>query len=208
VKKILLTYITIFVSLIGIGQVSAQSGSTQSRLNTGQKKDLSKLKLGTSGVLRFTTTKTNVKIQPSSVINAYYRSVMLGTPASATAARNNSSNEASTANATDSRSRIAATIETGKAEDVMFVNERIRVNNVYPNPANDYAEIEYQINNNATDAKITIISSIFSTLSELPLDKSDKKIRINTQQFASGVYFYQLIVDGKKVATKKLLVRH
>jgi Secretion system C-terminal sorting domain len=208
VKRIILTYITIFVGLISIGQASAQSGSTQSRLNTGQKKDLSKLKLGTSSVLRFTNTRTNVKIQPSSAINAFYRSLMLGATANANTTRSSTSNESTNINTTDSRSRIAASADVNKAEDVMFVNEKIRVNNVYPNPANDYAEIEYQINGNVADAKITVISSIFSTLSELPLDKADKKIRINTQQLASGVYFYQLMVDGKKVATKKLLVRH
>ena len=40
------------------------------------------------------------------------------------------------------------------------------------------------------------------------LDKFDRKLKVQTTNWDSGIYLYQLVVDGKKVVTKKLLVRH
>jgi hypothetical protein len=45
-------------------------------------------------------------------------------------------------------------------------------------------------------------------MQEFTLNKNDRKLRVNTRDMPTGLYFYQLSVDGKKVATKKMLVRH
>jgi hypothetical protein len=40
------------------------------------------------------------------------------------------------------------------------------------------------------------------------LTKNNGKLRVDTTVMPTGLYFYQLSLEGKKVATKKMLVRH
>jgi hypothetical protein len=86
--------------------------------------------------------------------------------------------------------------------------EKISVSNIYPNPANDYAYIDYTVNGSFTAANLSFFNLLGKQLAEYPLTKSSDKLRINTSSWESGIYMYQLIIDGKKIATKKLLVRH
>jgi hypothetical protein len=90
----------------------------------------------------------------------------------------------------------------------LYTSERITVSNIYPNPASEFAELDYSIQNSVRDAKVIFYNVLGSQVAEFVLDKSDRKLRINTREMPTGVYFYQLAVDGKKVATKKMLVRH
>ena len=90
----------------------------------------------------------------------------------------------------------------------MYTSDKLLVSNIYPNPASDWAEISYQITGPVSDARLVLINVLGSPVAEYPLEKNDHKIRIQTGDMMTGVYFYQLSVDGKKVATKKLLVRH
>lgn len=86
--------------------------------------------------------------------------------------------------------------------------EKIKVSNIYPNPANDFAYIDYTVNGNFTSANVSFFNLLGKQLAEYPLSKNSDKLRINTSAWESGIYMYQLIIDGKKIATKKLLVRH
>lgn len=93
-------------------------------------------------------------------------------------------------------------------EDRLFANDRIVVSNVYPNPASEYAEIDYQITAPVGEARIIVSDILGSPIAEYTLEANDRKVRITTRDFATGMYFYRLSLDGKKVATKKLLVQH
>lgn len=92
------------------------------------------------------------------------------------------------------------------SEDRMFANDRIIVSNVYPNPASEGAEIDYSLL--AGDARITVLNVLGTPVAEYALDRNDHKLRIPTRTMETGVYLYLLSLDGRKVATKKLLVRH
>ncbi|PWJ57101.1 putative secreted protein (Por secretion system target) [Dyadobacter jejuensis] len=105
--------------------------------------------------------------------------------------------------------RKSAPIEMNtNGEEQLFSNELITVSNVYPNPASEYAELDFTIQPNVREAKVIFYSILGSQMQEYNLKKSDRKIRINTREMPTGLYFYQLSLDGKKVATKKMLVRH
>lgn len=90
----------------------------------------------------------------------------------------------------------------------MYENDRIRVSNIYPNPANESAEIDYQILGPVKDAKLVFYNVLGGNVGEYVLDRNERKIRIGTSNLDSGMYLYQLSLDGKKVATKKLMVSH
>jgi hypothetical protein len=150
-----------------------------------------------SGLDRSGTTPKN------KAINDHYRSLLMAQSTAKTGARP-SVVETSSASA-DVRT---APEQEGKAENRLYANERLWVSNVYPNPADDATEVDYQVNGPVNEAKLILLNVLGAPIAEYSLDRSDRKVRIVTRDLATGYYLYQLSVDGKKVATKRLLVRH
>lgn len=95
-----------------------------------------------------------------------------------------------------------------KVEELLYVNDKISVSNIYPNPASEYAELDFNISPAVREAKLIFYNVLGSQMDQFTLNKNDRKLRVNTRDMPTGLYFYQLSVDGKKVATKKMLVRH
>lgn len=93
------------------------------------------------------------------------------------------------------------------AENYLFVNDRVQVSHVYPNPAVDYAEIDFQINAGVQDVKVTFYNILGQEIKEISLERDQRSVRIPMRDFNSGMYMYQLSIDGRSVATKKLIVR-
>jgi Secretion system C-terminal sorting domain len=93
-------------------------------------------------------------------------------------------------------------------EDRLFSNDKLTVSNIYPNPADDHANIDYVLSSQVGEAKITFYNVLGGEMKEEVLEKDQRKIRISTKEWNNGTYIYQLSSDGKSLATKKLLVRH
>ena len=93
------------------------------------------------------------------------------------------------------------------SDEILYQEEGIRVNKVYPNPANEAAYIKYQINEDI-QAKITIRNLLGRVVGEYELPKNQTKIKINTNELESGVYFYTLSIGHKTLKAKKLIVEH
>lgn len=138
-------------------------------------------------------------------INEHYRSLMLAQPVAKAGARTNTTETNSPPATTDVRQ---APEQEGRTENRLYANERLWVSNVYPNPADDVAEVDYQITGSLNEAKLVLLNVLGAPIAEYGLDRNDRKTRIVTRGLATGYYLYQLSVDGKKVATKRLLVRH
>ena len=98
--------------------------------------------------------------------------------------------------------------EPVRPEDRMYSSDQLTVSNIYPNPAHDVAEIDYVMGNGVGAASITLLNILGSPIAEYALDRSERKVRLQTRDLPTGYYFYQLSVEGAKVATKKLLVKH
>lgn len=149
-----------------------------------------------------TTLDRALSVSKNAPINAYYRSLLVARSGAKAGARTTA---AETAGSVEGK----LTTENAESDDnLMFANEHIAVSNIYPNPANDYAEIAYQYTGTVNEAKLVLINVLGSPVAEYELAKNDRKLRIATGDMMTGYYFYQLSLDGKKVATKKLLVRH
>ena len=146
----------------------------------------------------------SVTLRKNAAINEHYRTVLVARPLAKATSRSGASDNSPAATA-DVRP-IAGT--EGKGEDRMFANDRLWVSNAYPNPADDAAELDYQITGPVNDAKLTMLNVLGAPVGEYVLDRGERKVRLATRDLATGYYLYQLSVDGKKVATKRLLVRH
>jgi hypothetical protein len=188
---------------LSIQGLQAQSVSGGSRLNMVGKK-----KAPASQNIKFSNFSSGVSYKPLTLqnpkaLNRFYTSFLF---ASANTADNNTL--AVEVAEKGSEKKSPAMEAQLRAEELLFVNDKISVSNVYPNPASEYAEIDFTINPGLRDAKLTFYNVLGSQMQEFTLNKNDRKLRINTRDMATGLYFYQLSVDGKKVATKKMLVRH
>lgn len=206
-KNILIYVLLTSLSFLTLSETAAQSETTRtkSRLNIGTKPSSS----AANFISKFPSSlDRTITVRPGAAINAYYRSILLpsttNTPSSANKPRVTKDTPTSVI-ASDTRPNLE---EVTKSDDFLFSSDKLRVLNAYPNPANDYTEIDYQISLGAGSARISMFNVIGNNVGEYDLDKNDRQLRIPTREMPTGVYFYRLLLDGKTVATKKLLVRH
>lgn len=75
-----------------------------------------------------------------------------------------------------------------------------------PNPARDFANIQFNLPAGAQDASIQLFTVSGSKLKELPLDPSAKSITLNALALQNGIYFYSLVIDGRITKTNKLII--
>lgn len=149
--------------------------------------------------------RSSISFNKNAAISEHYRSLLLpiGTAkASARAAGSEPTPAVET--------RPAPSLEN-KADSRLFSNDKLWVSNVYPNPADDVVELDYQFTGPVAEAKLALLNVLGTPVTgyeQIELQHGDRKVRIITRPLDTGYYLYQLTVDGKKVATKRLLVRH
>jgi hypothetical protein len=88
-----------------------------------------------------------------------------------------------------------------------FDYKDVILSDVYPNPSNRIAQLDYKYKNSKVKAKIAINSFIGNPVAEYDLDPSRKSLVINVSDYNPGVYFYTLFLDNKNIVTKKLVVK-
>jgi hypothetical protein len=147
----------------------------------------------------------SITLRKNTAINEHYRSLLM-TQAGARSATH-ATTTVENAPAVENAPRPVAPAQEGKSENRMYATDKLWVSNAYPNPADDVAEVDYQFTG-AGEAKLILLNVLGAPVAEYELERTERKLRIGTRQFDTGYYLYQLSVDGKKVATKRLLVRH
>ena len=149
----------------------------------------------------------SINVNKNAAINEHYRSLLIPRSSAKAAARTGAGDNTPVA-AADSRPAPAS---EGKGDSRLFSNDKLWVSNAYPNPADDVAELDYQITGSVSEAKLVLLNVLGTPVpgyEQIELDRNNNKVRIVTRPLDTGYYLYQLTVDGKKVATKRLLVRH
>ncbi len=100
--------------------------------------------------------------------------------------------------------------EAAEQGERLIAIDGLNISNIYPNPADDAGHFDYSFTgNNYKDVKIDFFNVLGTPMNvSVEIEKFERKVKINLKDFPNGFYFYQLIADGKTLATKKLLVRH
>jgi hypothetical protein len=178
----------------------------------------SRLELGRTSSIRKTTTglpaqrfsiapnptlsglDRSMTLHKNSAINEHYRSLLMAHSGAKITTADNTP-------AVESVARPATSVQEGKAENRLYTADKLWVSNAYPNPADDVAELDYQFSGPG-DAKLVLLNVLGAPIAEYELERNANRVRIGTRLLDTGYYLYQLSVDGKKVATKRLLVRH
>ena len=76
-----------------------------------------------------------------------------------------------------------------------------------PNPANAFTKVSYNMVS-GKDARIVISNVLGGVIKEIKLDNFQNVLTISTADMKQGVYYYSLVVDGKSVSSRKLIVSH
>lgn len=82
------------------------------------------------------------------------------------------------------------------------------LSDVYPNPAESMAYLDYAMEGRILEAKIIIRTLLGSIVSEANLEGAYGKASINVSDLIDGIYFYSLVIDSEIKLTKKLIVKH
>ncbi len=77
-----------------------------------------------------------------------------------------------------------------------------------PNPATSTTKINYTFSAQTDKAVLRIMNTFGSLVKEIKLKEDEGYAEIETGELASGLYFCSLVINGKNVETKKLMVNH
>ncbi len=77
---------------------------------------------------------------------------------------------------------------------------------IFPNPAGDYCMIEYDLSLFDGEANITITDLYGMTLFSFILEKEHTQKTVSLAYFSTGIYFVNLLVNGNRKETVKLIV--
>lgn len=92
---------------------------------------------------------------------------------------------------------------TGK----LFENHQITISNPYPYPANEMVSFNYHLHQNV-DARIVMYDVLGNEIANYRLHPEYNKLVIQTSSLRTGVYLYSLLLDGRNMATRKLVINH
>lgn len=96
-------------------------------------------------------------------------------------------------------------ISSSNKQQQTIMGEAARLEQNAPNPFNSNTIIHYYIPSSATAAQLVITSASGQVLKQITVSgRGAGQTIINGGELASGSYFYTLLVDGKKVATKQM----
>ena len=88
-------------------------------------------------------------------------------------------------------------------------SEKYGLSQNYPNPFNSFTNICVELNQTYSSAYLSIYSALGLELKRVPVLSSGKNnIRISTENFADGIYFYDLVVDNISGKAKKMICSH
>lgn len=100
--------------------------------------------------------------------------------------------------------KLSSSVED--AEGMNAGNKAVLYQNT-PNPFTQNTEIQYYLPQNTDQAFIGVYDLTGKELNQYKLNEKGKsRILINANEFAPGMYLYSLIVDGKEVDTKKMII--
>ena len=77
----------------------------------------------------------------------------------------------------------------------------------YPNPATNYTTVNYQLYQAGTRQFVKMYNVIGRELYSQAVYGNTGNVAINTENLNAGIYFINLLVDGKVVSSRKLVVQ-
>lgn len=88
-----------------------------------------------------------------------------------------------------------------------YNSDGARLDQNIPNPFNLQTQIHFYLPENAISKSLMIFDMQGNLLKQYSLtEKGESKININGNEFHAGMYLYSLIIDGKEIDTKRMIL--
>ncbi|MDR6547710.1 putative transglutaminase-like cysteine proteinase [Chryseobacterium rhizosphaerae] len=99
-------------------------------------------------------------------------------------------------------------LDTSVARKAVANNIENKLYQNTPNPFNTSTTIEYFLVDSTKTAEINVFNQQGIPVKKYTLDKKGKEsIRLESSMLPSGIYYYNLIVDGQQLDTKKMIIQ-
>jgi hypothetical protein len=83
----------------------------------------------------------------------------------------------------------------------------VKVSPAFPNPTSDFINLNYTLPFQVERAYIEISNILGKTVRIEPLDPFKQSLKLDVTNFKPGIYLYRILVNGKRSAAKRFLVR-
>lgn len=86
-------------------------------------------------------------------------------------------------------------------------NELTNKFSIYPNPAESNTTINFDEALNYNQQNIEVYNIIGERVQKLTLANGTRQVELDTEELTSGIYFVNVIVEGRRVGSKKMIVK-
>ena len=97
-----------------------------------------------------------------------------------------------------------------RAPSTTAINTAIGNGNVLyqntPNPFKEQTTIRFSLADDARDASVCIFDMTGKMLKTLPVSSGDSSVSVNGWELGEGMFLYTLIVNGKEIDTKRMII--
>lgn len=107
-------------------------------------------------------------------------------------------------NANDSKVKKVAPASTSQVSELPATTAMLMQNT--PNPFTERTTIRFALPENAQDAYIYIFDMAGKMQKQIPVDGSMQSVVINGYELSAGMYIYSLVVNGKEMDTKRMIL--
>jgi Secretion system C-terminal sorting domain len=152
----------------------------------------------------------SLELKPAKTVSLYFSNLLINRNLSSIVAKEQATKSQVVKVVNPAEKPNSESVNNLEPGEKFFNADGLIISNIFPNPADDAGYFEYNFSgSNFNDVKIDFFNVLGSSMNtSVYLDKSDHKVKVHLKDFDNGMYFYQLIADGKTLATKKLLVKH
>lgn len=98
---------------------------------------------------------------------------------------------------------FSAFFEAPEKAGNLFRNHQLSISKLYPNPASQRIFFDYSCSSKKINAKVVIYDLLGNVISEHSIDPNANRLNISLSNLRSGIYFYQLHIDNKPVASRR-----
>jgi hypothetical protein len=89
-------------------------------------------------------------------------------------------------------------VDTSLSKNVLYQNT--------PNPFKEQTTIRFSLADDAQSASICIFDMTGKMLKSLPVSSGDSSVSIAGWELGEGMFLYTLIVNGKEIDTKRMII--
>ena len=77
-----------------------------------------------------------------------------------------------------------------------------------PNPFKEQTTIRFSLADDAQSASICIFDMTGKMIKKLPVSTGDTSVTLNGWELGEGMFLYSLIVNGKEIDTKRMIINN